>query len=214
MTAPRRALLVVDVQQDYFEGPLAIGFPPVDDALANILDAVDAASRGGVPVVIVQHCNPEGAALFATGSPGWELHPRLAAVVDGSCKRVSKSSASCFDGTGLAGWLREHGVDTITLVGFMTNNCVLATAAAAAPLGLSAEVLSDATGVIHLANEAGAVTAEELQRTLLVLLQSNFAAVAGTADWKGAVAASTPLARSNLAASATRGRLLPAGPRS
>ena len=44
----------------------------------------------------------------------------------------------------------------------MTNNCDLATAVEAEGLGFAAEILSDATGAIHLANEAGKVSAAEL----------------------------------------------------
>ena len=49
-------------------------------------------------------------------------------------------------------------------------------------------MLSDATGAIHLANEAGPVSAEALHETLMVLLHSNFAAVATTDAWAEAVA--------------------------
>ena len=36
MPSPRRALVLIDVQQEYFDGPLAIQYPPRDDALAAI----------------------------------------------------------------------------------------------------------------------------------------------------------------------------------
>lgn len=38
----RRALILVDVQQEYFSGPLAIQYPPVEESLANILSVIDA----------------------------------------------------------------------------------------------------------------------------------------------------------------------------
>lgn len=60
----------------------------------------------------------------------------------------------------------------------MTNNCDIATAVGAEDLGLTAEILADASGAIRLANEAGKVSADQLHQTLLVLLHSNFAAVA------------------------------------
>lgn len=206
MPPVRRALIVIDVQQEYFQGPLAIGYPPPEESLAKILEAVRVADLVGIPVVIVQHEKPEGAALFAVGSTGWSLHPGLDPVVDSAWKRVVKNYASVFDGTGLADWLHANDVDTITLVGYMANNCVLASAAAAAPLGFAVEVLSDAIGAIHLANEAGSVSAGQLRQTLLVLLQSNFAAVATTQAWAVAAAAATTLPGSSLLASATLGR--------
>jgi nicotinamidase-related amidase len=207
MQAVRRALIVVDVQGEYFDGPLAIRYPPVDESLRRVLDAIDVACRAGIPVVIVQHTKPEGAALFALGSPGWRLHPDLEGRAEAGWKRVVKSYASVFDQTELADWLREQDVNTITLVGYMVNNCILASASAAVPLGFTVEVLSDAVGAIDLGNDAGTVSARDLHETLLVLLHSNFAAVAATASWAAAVAGDVPLPGSNLRDSATQGSL-------
>ena len=93
----------------------------------------------------------------------------------------------------------------------MTNNCDIATAVEAEGLGLAAEVLSDATGAIHLANEMGKVRAEVLHEVLLVLLQSNFAAVGSTEAWADAVRSGQALPKSNLVTSAMQGRAAFAG---
>ncbi|HEY9367732.1 MAG TPA: cysteine hydrolase, partial [Streptomyces sp.] len=89
--------------------------------------------------------------------------------------------------------------------------CDIATAVSAEELGLAAEILSDASGAIHLANEAGKVSADQLHQTLLVLLHSNFAAVATTAAWTEAVTDRKPLAKSDLGTSALQGRAAFAG---
>ncbi|ABH00619.1 conserved hypothetical protein (plasmid) [Rhodococcus jostii RHA1] len=206
MTTPRRALVVVDVQQEYFDGPLEIQYPPRGQSLANIVAAVDVAAAHDVPVVIVQHRMPDDAPIFVEGTPGWSLHPDLEARVDSSCKRVHKQYGSVFAGTDLAEWLRARDVDTITIVGYMTNNCDLATAVEAEGLGFAAEILSDATGSIHLANEAGQVSAQSLHTTLMVLLQSNFAAVTTATQWAQAVQSGTSLPKNNLIESAVQGR--------
>ncbi|MFD1211773.1 isochorismatase family protein [Arthrobacter sp. GCM10027362] len=134
------------------------------------------------------------------------MHPEIERRATGSWKRVAKDKASVFAGTDVARWLAEKQVDTITIAGFMTNNCDLATAAGAEELGLAAEILSDATGAVHLANEAGKVPAGQLHQTLLVLLQSNFAAAADTDTWAAAVESGKALPRSGLGTSAARGR--------
>ena len=206
MTSPRRALVVVDVQQEYFDGPLRVQHPSPEHALANVVRAVEAARAHDVPVVVVQHALPAGAPVFAAGSAGFDLHPAVAAVVEPGDKRVSKSFGSVFAGTDLADWLRGRGVDTVGIVGFMTNNCDLASAVEAEGLGFAAEVLSDASGAIDLDNEAGHVPASTLHGTLMVLLLSNFAAVATTDAWIAAVAGAEPLPRDNLVDSAVRGR--------
>ncbi|WP_148616175.1 isochorismatase family protein [Nocardioides rubriscoriae] len=211
MTTPRRALIVVDVQNEYVDGVLAIQHPPREQSIANVVRALEAAHEHDLPVVMVQHQLPEGAPVFAVGSHSWQLHPQVEALRRPTWKSATKDKASVFAGTDVAGWLAEQGVDTVTLVGFMTNNCDLATAVGAEELGLAAEVLSDATGAIHLTNELGSVPAQQVHEVLMVLLQSNFAAVATTDAWVAAVQAGEPLNGSDLGTSATQGRAAYAG---
>ena len=206
MTAPRRALIVVDVQQEYFNGILQIQAPSRDKSLANIVAALEVAQQHDMPVVVVQHELPQGAPVFALDSESWSLHPEIEQRTHPAWKRITKAKGSVFAGTDVAPWLAQHDVDTITIVGYMTNNCDIATAVGAEELGFAAEVLSDATGAIHLANEAGKVSADQLHETLLVLLHSNFAAVATTAAWAAAVTAGEALPKGDLGTSATQGR--------
>ncbi|MEV4466801.1 isochorismatase family protein [Micromonospora echinofusca] len=206
MTTPRRALILVDVQQEYFAGgPLEIQYPPHAESLPQITHAIDAATAAGIPVVAVQHTMGEDAPVFNPTQPGFQLHPEVESRRTDEWKSVVKQYGTVFAGTGLLAWLREREIDTITLVGYMTNNCVLASAAEAETHGLAAEVLSDATGAINIANEAGFADAKTVHTTLLALFNSNFAAVADTATWSGAVAAGRPLPKSDLGTSAVTG---------
>ncbi|GAA1457614.1 isochorismatase family protein [Williamsia maris] len=211
MSTPKRALIVVDIQQEYFEGPLQIAYPPRDESLANIVSAMDTAVAQDIPVVIVQHQMPDGAPVFVEGTPGWSLHPEIEKRTTPTTKHVHKNFGSVFAGTDVAEWLRARDVDTITIVGFMTNNCDLATAVEAEGLGFAAEILSDASGAINLANEAGHVSAKTLHTTLMVLLQSNFAAVTTTAEWTAAVASAQTIEVNNLVVSAVEGRSVAVG---
>ena len=205
MSAPRRALIVVDVQNDYFdaEGPLAIQYPPRDESVANIVRVLEAAQQAGVPTAVVQHQYPEGFPVFAEGSEGQKLHADVESRSHDGWKRATKSVASVFPETDLAEWLKESGVDTITLVGYMTNNCILGTAADAEPLGVAVEVLSDATGAINLTNAQGSIPAQQVHETLMTLLNSNFAAVTDTETWLKALGSGEAIEGSNLPASAT-----------
>lgn len=205
MTAPRRALFVVDVQQEYFDGPLTVQHPPVEQSLANITRAMDIAADLNMPVVVVQHELPEGAPVFAVNSASWELHPDVAKRVRPEWKRATKSFGSVFAGTDVGEWLHEQGVDTIVIAGYMTNNCDIATAVEAEGRGLATEILSDATGAIHLSNEAGSASAEQLHSTLMTLLHSNFAAVADTETWIAATRNGVALPKSDLGTSAVQG---------
>lgn len=206
MAQPRRALILIDVQNDYFDGPLAIQFPPRVSSLTQISTAIDAESALTLPIVEVRHILPAGAPVFAEDSEGAQLHPEIARRATPDWKQSTKSVASIFADTALVQWLRERDIDTVTLVGCMTNNCVIASAAAAEPLGFAVEVLSDATGAIHLANDAGSASAQQVHETLMTLLHSNFAAVATTDAWMKAAIEGAELTRSDLGSSAMQGR--------
>ena len=150
-----RALLVVDVQGEYDGGALPITWPPLEVSLPNIRRAIDAATARGIPLVVVQQTGPADAPAFATGSPGWQLLD----VMDGVTAdlAVEKALPSAFAGTPLQEWLQASGVDTLTLVGFLTHNCIDSTAREALHRGYRVEVLADATGTVALRNPVGAV---------------------------------------------------------
>lgn len=180
-TQPRRALVVVDVQNDYDGGNLAIQHPPFRDSVVNVARAMDAAAEAGIKIVVVKQMAPETSPIFAKGSHGGELHPEIARR-----KRdhyVEKVLPSAFTGTDLEAWLRANDVDTIVVVGYMTHNCDLSTIIHAVHMGFAVEFLSDATGSVPYANSAGYASAEEMHRVVSIILQSRFAAVLGTAEW-------------------------------
>lgn len=206
MSAPRRALIVLDSQQEYFTGLLPIQYPSREKSVARIAEAMDAAEQAEIPVVLVQHEAPAGSPVFAPESATFALHPEIDERAGAAAHRFTKSFASIFADTGLEDWLRQNGIDTITLTGYMTNNCVIGSAVGAEPLGFSVEVLSDATGAIDLANEAGTASAKQVHETIIALLHSNWAAVATTADWIDAANSGHALSASNLVVSAQQGR--------
>ena len=205
MTTPRRALVLVDVQQQYFGGILEIQYPPHQQSLPRIAAAIDAATAAGIPIAVIQHTAGEGAPVFAPGSAEYALHPEIESRRTNAWKSVVKQYGSVYAGTDLAEWLRQNDVDTVTLAGYMTNNCILASAVEAEAVGFTTEVLSDATGAINLANEAGFVDAKTVHTTLLTLLNSNWARVGATDAWTNAINKEESLQGSDLGSSAMAG---------
>ncbi|WP_038209541.1 cysteine hydrolase family protein [Xenophilus azovorans] len=202
---PRRALVVIDVQNEYFEGGgLPIEHPPIGGTLPNVTRAMDAARAAGVPVVVVQHHAPPGAPLFQAGSPAGQLHPDIAGRPRDHL--ITKSFPSVFTGTDFGAWLQAREIDTLTVAGYMTHNCDASTVFEAMHRGLAVEFLADASGALPYANAAGRASAEEIHRVFCVVFHSNFAAVAATADWIEALRTGQPLPRDNVLASNQRGR--------
>ncbi|HET6396618.1 MAG TPA: cysteine hydrolase family protein [Pseudoxanthomonas sp.] len=201
---PRRALLVIDVQNEYFDGNLPIEHPPVAESLPRILQAMDAAHAAGVPVVVVRHLAPAGAPVFAPDSRGAALHPQVAARPHALL--LDKRQASAFAGTGLGAWLAEQGIDAVAIAGYMSHNCDFATALDARQAGLQVEFLADAAGSLAYANAAGQASAEEIHRVFSVVLHSNFAAVTSVAAWIQALDAGTVPEPDNVFLSSLRAR--------
>jgi nicotinamidase-related amidase len=183
----KRALIVIDVQNEYFDGALPISDPPPAQSVANIGRAMDAATAAGVPVIVVRHgdADPE-ASSFRVGSHTWELHPEI----DGRDRDhlVEKTMPGSFTDTSLAEILAADEIDTVAITGYMTHMCVDTTSRQAAHRGLSVEILNDATGTLGLENSGGEATGEELHRATLVAQGQFFADVLRTDDWIARIA--------------------------
>ena len=197
-TTPRRALVVIDVQNEYVTGDLLIEYPPVEQTLPNIGRAMDAAHEAGVPVVVIQHNG------FGQGTSGWQLHEVVASRPHDH--HINKALPSVFAGTDFAAWLADRSIDTLAIVGYMTQNCNASTILEARHRGLSVELLSDATGAVPYANRAGRASAEEIHRVFSVVFESNFAAVLGTDEWIAAMASGISPQRDTPMASNKRAR--------
>ena len=180
----KRALLVIDVQNEYFTGRMPVSYPA--GSFDNILKAVDAAKQAQIPVILIRHGSPQpDATVFVKGSAGWEIHAALSAKAH--LRIIDKHLPGSFTGTDLEDCLRSLGVDTVVISGYMTQMCCDTTARQAVHLGFSAEFLSDATGTLDIANYAGSVSAADLHKAILITQAMRFSKVMTTDEWIGAI---------------------------
>ncbi|MDA0832375.1 MAG: cysteine hydrolase family protein [Planctomycetota bacterium] len=176
----KRALVVVDVQNEYFTGALPISHPT--GHLQNIVKAMDEAQAQNIPVVVVQHTFPQpDKPFFQRGTAAWELHDDVKDRPRDLL--IEKNLPGSFTKTELESWLRQHEIDTVVVSGYMTHMCCDTTAREAVHRGFTVEFLSDATGTLPLSNSAGDVTAEELQRAILCSQQMLLSEVISTDEW-------------------------------
>ncbi len=176
-----RALLVIDVQNEYFTGALPISHPV--GHLERILEVMDTAARKGVPTAVIRHHQPQSdAPIFRKDSNEWQLHVEVARRPRDIL--IDKSLPGSFTRTELENWLKSSGIETVSICGYMTHMCCDTTARQAMHRGYKVEFLSDATGTLPLNNTAGEVTAEELQRATLCAQQMLISEVLPTADWQ------------------------------
>ncbi len=125
----KKALLLIDLQNDYFPGGL---FPlwNTEKTLANTKAAIARARAAGVAVIHIQHiADPKAgiAPFFNAGTEGAKIHPEiLAAAPDAPV--VIKHYADSFVQTDLEKVLSGLGVGELLVCGMMTQNCVTHTA--------------------------------------------------------------------------------------
>jgi nicotinamidase-related amidase len=176
----KRALLVIDVQNEYFTGALPISHP--GKHFEKILQVMDHANSQAIPTVVVRHHQPTpDSPIFCKGTHAWELHEEIKSRPRSLL--LDKSLPGSFTKTELDQWLRSNEIDTVTISGYMTHMCCDTTAREAMHRGYHVEFLSDATGTLDIENNAGKVSAEELQRAILCSQQMLISEVIDTQAW-------------------------------
>jgi len=185
-----RALIIVDVQNDFCEGgSLAVaGGTAVARAISERL-AGGGHEYGHVVATKDYHIDPgshfsdhpDYVASWpphcVAGTPGADFHPDLntSAVEAVFLKGAHAAAYSGFEGaddagTPLADWLRSHDIDEVDVVGLATDYCVQATAADAARAGFGTRVLLDLTAGV--APESTAKAVEDLRAADVALTGS------------------------------------------
>lgn len=177
----KRALLVIDVQNEYFSGKLPISYPT--DSLPKIVTLMQIANDKSIPVILIQHTAPQpDSVTFVRGSNGWQLHEEVLAQPYDLI--LEKKLPGSFTGTNLQEYLQSQQVDTLVICGYMTQMCCDTTARQAVHLGYNVEFIADATGTLDVINYAGQVTAEELHRAILITQAMRFSRVLNSKEWR------------------------------
>lgn len=173
----KNALILVDIQNDYFEGgkwPVA----RMAEAAENAALLLAAARDKGDMVVHVHHEMPEGGPFFVAGTPGAAISP-VVAPQEGEAQ-VLKHKPNSFRDTGLETLLRDAGIGSVTICGAMSQMCIDATARAAADMGFAVTVVEDACGARATSFAGVDVPAEMVHATIMGALNGSYASVVGT----------------------------------
>lgn len=130
---PRRALLVVDVQN----GVVSEAHQR-DSVVANIGDLVTRARENDVPVVWVRHSDPG----LVLGTEPWQIVPELVPAEGEAI--VEKNYGDSFEATTLEDTLAELRVGSLFVVGAQTDFCIRSTLHGALARGYDATLVEDA----------------------------------------------------------------------
>ena len=168
------ALVVVDMQNDFGHPDGSLFVAGGDDIVDLINDEIGRAASAGGTVVLTQDWHPASTPHFIDDGGVWPTHcvagswgadlvdgldpdRRAAAIVrkgtngeDGySAFSMREPGGEVDIPTGLAGLLRERGIERVVVVGLATDVCVAATAQSAAAADFATTVLWEATRPVY-----------------------------------------------------------------
>ena len=172
------ALLVIDIQNDYFPGG-AMELEGADAAGAKAGSAITRFRKEGKPVIHVRHLSVRpGSTFFLPGTRGAEIHPAVAP--QGGETVVEKNFPNSFRGTPLEQHLKELGVKNLVVAGMLTHMCVDASVRHAADLGYKVTLLGDACATRAQSYGGEKVPARQVHTAFLAALNGFYAKVVNT----------------------------------
>lgn len=172
------ALIIIDIQNDYFEGGKAALVHP-EKASANAKLLLEQFRRKKLPIVHIQHiANRPNVTFFIPDTNGAEIHndvkPTEAEQV------IIKHFPNSFRETNLLAYLKAKNITDLVICGMQTHMCVDATTRAAKDYGFNCVVIGDACATKDLELNGIKVKASEVQTSFLSALSYFYSTVITT----------------------------------
>lgn len=175
--AKRRALLIVDVQNDFCPGG-ALAVERGDEVVGPLNHLAEEFLQRGDLVIKSRDWHPSQTKHFAAYGGTWPVHcvqgtggaefhsaliddPRIVIISKGT---GDEDNYSAFDGTDLASLLRQNGIEEIWVGGLATDYCVRQTVLDALREGFKVKAVSDAMRAVEREPGDGARAIEEMRR--------------------------------------------------
>lgn len=177
----KTALVVVDIQNDYFPGGLWT-LSKVEAAAAKAAQVIAVFRERGDLVVHIRHeFTSADAPFFRPGSEGAHIHPSV--INQGDEPVVLKHYINSFRETELKAVLDRHAIDAVVIVGNMSHMCVDGITRAAVDFGYDTTVLHDACATLDLQFNGVTVPAEHVHAAFMAALSFGYAPVISTAEY-------------------------------
>ena len=166
----KTALLVIDIQNDYFPGGK---FPLVNpvEAAKKAYELLQCFREHSGHHVHIQHISLEpDATFFIKGDSGSDIHD-IVAHFEGE-PIVYKHEPNSFLNTDLLDLLKKWKIERVVVCGMMTHMCVDATARAASDLGFQVIIAEDACATRDLKYDETNIPADLVHKSFLAALKS------------------------------------------
>ena len=174
------ALLLVDLQNDYFPGG-RMTLHDIDQAAENAALLLEHLRNTGQPAIHIQHTwEDPSAPFFVAGTEGAKTHERVAALPGEPV--VVKHFPNSFRESRLLDELRSASIDRLAICGAMSHMCIDATTRAAADLGFDCLVVHDACATTDVEFQGERVAAPKVHAAFMSALGFAYAKVMPTQE--------------------------------
>ncbi|QPJ61219.1 MAG: cysteine hydrolase [Candidatus Nitronauta litoralis] len=177
----KRALVIVDLQNDYFpNGKWTLD--GIEDAAENTAKLIAKFREAGEPVIHIRHEFPaDGAPFFAEGSEGAKIHEKVQPIEGEPV--VLKHQVNSFLETNLKEVLDDNKIEDLVICGAMSHMCIDATARAASDFGYKCTLIHDACATRAQEFNGMEVPAEQVHATYMASLGFAYAKVVSTDEF-------------------------------
>ena len=171
----RKALLLIDLQNDYFPG----GKMPLDGANKAVQNArllLDRFRKEFWPVFHIRHVamKPD-ATFFLPGTAGSRIHANIGPLTGEDV--ITKNYPNAFRDTALLNLLKKIDIQELVICGMMTHMCIDATTRAAKDFGYNCTVIGDACATKALEINGHAVSSKNVHLSFLAGLAAYYSNV-------------------------------------
>lgn len=176
------ALILIDIQNDYFEGGRSELFQP-KAAADNAAKALSLFRELKRPLFHIQHVSiQENATFFLPDSYGVQLHSSVSPLKEEAV--IIKHAPNAFLNTTLAEELHKLGITHLVICGMMSHMCIDTTVRSAKDHGFHVTVLEDACTTKDLVWKENVISAHTVHNTIMASLNGIFAQVIITEELK------------------------------
>ncbi|MBV7531105.1 cysteine hydrolase family protein [Chitinophaga sp. sic0106] len=172
-THMKQALLIVDIQNDYFPGGnhTLVG---ANEAAQQAKKVLANFRKKGLPVIHIRHiATNEGATFFLPDTPGAAINEAVLPLPGE--KVITKHYPNSFRETDLQAYLKANDLQQLTILGMMTHVCIDATVKAAKDNGYDCTVVADACATLDVTIQGKQVPADDVQHALLAAMAFYYA---------------------------------------
>jgi nicotinamidase-related amidase len=166
----KTALLIIDIQKDYFPGGKYPLVNPLEAAKKAYLLLQCFREHGGHHVHIQHISKKPDATFFISGDRGTDIHDSVAHFEGEPI--IYKHEPNSFLNTNLLELLKGWEIERVVICGMMTHMCVDATARAASDLGFQVIIAEDACATRDLKYGDTTIAAEQVHKAFLAALKS------------------------------------------